>query len=94
MRLFTAFENKSSILFVELQFLFFYTSAGIVSLPEQETSKEWRLCFVHSHLESHWIFLRKPHVTILNQMFEQQKLPNLYQLQPHESASKRVIVLP
>lgn len=38
MRLFTAFENKSSILFVELQLLFFYKSAGIVSLPEQEAS--------------------------------------------------------
>lgn len=58
MRLFTAFENKSSILFVELQFLgfFLHDSAGLVSLPEQETSKEWRRCFVHSHLESHWIF--------------------------------------
>lgn len=59
MRLFTAFENKSSILFVELQFLgffFLHESAGLVSLPEQETSKVWRRCFVHSHLESHWIF--------------------------------------
>lgn len=54
MRLFTAFENKSSILFVKLLVLFFsHQCTRFVYHPEWETSKALRCYFVYSHLEFH-----------------------------------------
>lgn len=75
MRLFTAFENKSSILFVKLLVLFFHTMYWKCLSSEWATSQALRGCFVY--LIPNSMDSENPSGAALNQKVEIMKIAHL-----------------